>query len=45
LGLLLVAKRRGLITAVRPILDALDTGAGFRMRRELREQVLRTAGE
>ena len=45
LGLLLAAKNRGLIAAVRPVLDDLDARAGFRMGRELREQVLRAAGE
>ncbi len=45
LGLVLAAKRRGSIAAVRPILDDLDVAAGFRMRPDLREQVLRTAGE
>lgn len=45
LGLLLVAKHRGLLAAVRPIVDDLEAGAGFRVRRELREQVLRAVGE
>lgn len=45
LGVLLVAKQRGLITAVRPVMDDLDARAGFRLHRELRARVLRAAGE
>lgn len=45
LGVLLVAKRRGVISAVRPVMDDLDNKAGFRVHPELRERVLREAGE
>jgi uncharacterized protein len=45
LGALLVAKHRGVISAVRPVMDDLDTQAGFRVHPELRERVLRAAGE
>lgn len=43
-GLLVVAKGHGLVPSVRAILDELEA-AGFRMGTDLREQVLRLAGE
>ena len=45
LGVLTEAKRRGLIHAVRPLLDALDLRAGFRISAALRARVLEAAGE
>ncbi|PNW58825.1 UNVERIFIED_CONTAM: nucleic acid-binding protein [Euhalothece sp. KZN 001] len=45
LGILLVAKRRTLINAVQPVVDALIFKAGFRVSLQLYEQVLQTAGE
>lgn len=44
LGVLLDAKRAGLIPAVNPHLDRLDA-LGFRLARHTREAVLRIAGE
>jgi len=44
LGILLAAKRRGLLPAVRPYLARLGS-SGFFMRRELLERVLRLASE
>jgi predicted nucleic acid-binding protein len=44
LGTLLLAKKRGLVTAVTPLLDAL-TAAGFRLGPELYQAVQRLAGE
>lgn len=44
LGILLAAKRRGLITSIREPIDTLRTG-GFRVASELYEQVLTKAGE
>jgi hypothetical protein len=44
LGLLLVAKEAGLLTAVRPALDAL-VGHGFRISTSLYEHLLARAGE
>ncbi len=44
LGILLAAKRRGVLTALRPCLDDLDA-FHFRVSEPLREQVLRDAGE
>jgi len=45
LGILLVAKSRGLISRVQPIMEALMTQANFRISRQLYEEVLRTANE
>jgi predicted nucleic acid-binding protein len=44
LGVLLEAKRAGLLQAVKPQLDRLDA-LGFRLARHTREAVLRLAGE
>jgi|SRR5688572_12935641 len=44
LGVLLAAKRRGLLSAIRPFIESL-TAAGFRVAPELAERVLRDAGE
>jgi len=43
-GVLFTAKERGFITAVRPPLDALRA-KGFRLRKEVYEEVLQAAGE
>ncbi|MEO0374261.1 MAG: DUF3368 domain-containing protein [Cyanobacteria bacterium P01_A01_bin.17] len=45
LGILLVAKRRGLVGAIRPIVDALINEAGFRVSSRLYAEVLAMAGE
>ncbi len=45
LGVLLIAKNRGLISKVQPIIDALILQANFRISRQLHEEVLRTANE
>ncbi len=45
LGVLLIAKRRGLIRAVQPVIDALIAQAGFRVSSKLYEEVLNAAGE
>jgi hypothetical protein len=44
LGVLMAAKRHGMVTSVRPLIDAL-AGHGFRMSPDLYEMVLRDAGE
>ena len=44
LGILLAAKRRGLVTAIREPIDTLRAG-GFRLATDLYEQVLTKAGE
>jgi uncharacterized protein len=43
-GLLVTAKREGLIDEVRPLLETLS-GKGFRLGRRLIEEALRQAGE
>lgn len=45
LGVLLLAKRKGLVKEVRPLLDRLETEAGFWIAPDLRLQVLRAAQE
>ena len=45
LGVLLIAKNRGLISKVQPIIDALILQANFRISRQLYEEVLQTANE
>ena len=45
LGVLLEAKRRGLVPAVRRILDRLESEAGFWVSPRLRARVLSLAGE
>ncbi len=45
LGLLVEAKRRGLINAVLPLADALRDGARFRMTEDLRKEIAMLAGE
>jgi len=42
---LIEAKHKRLIPAIRPILDALQDRAGFRISQALYEQVLQDAGE
>ena len=44
LGILLAAKRKGLITAVRQPVDALREG-GFRVANDIYEEILQRAGE
>lgn len=45
LGVLLRAKEHGLVSAIRPLLDDLQNTAGFWVSGELRDHVLREAGE
>jgi hypothetical protein len=45
LGVLLMAKQRQLITAVRPLMDGLIAQAGFWVSDELYQRVLQQAGE
>lgn len=45
LGVLLHAKRAGLIAAVRPQIEKLEQEVKFRTASRLREEVLRNAGE
>ncbi len=45
IGLLVEAKQRGFIAAIKPVVEALRDQAGFRIRQGLYDQVLRDAGE
>jgi predicted nucleic acid-binding protein len=45
LGIFLLAKRRGLVTAIKPLIDGLTISIGFRVAAPLYEAVLRSAGE
>jgi predicted nucleic acid-binding protein len=45
LGVLLVAKRQGVLAAIRPVLDVLIAEAGFRVSSQLYTEVLIAAGE
>ncbi|MHB8973519.1 MAG: DUF3368 domain-containing protein [Pirellulaceae bacterium] len=45
IGLCIEAKHKGIIVAIKPLLDALRDQAGFRIRPSLYEQVLAEAGE
>jgi uncharacterized protein len=45
LGVLLVAKRRGMVVAVRPLVDDLMVQAGFRVSGQLYTEILIAAGE
>lgn len=45
LGVLKLSKREGLVSAIAPLLDKLETQAGFWAGGALRDRVLREAGE
>lgn len=45
LGVVLDAKRKGYLRAVRPLLDELTAEAGFWIRDDLRREILEAAGE
>lgn len=45
LGVLLVAKRKGFMSALAPEIEKLQTQVGFRIRPDLRAKVLQEAGE
>jgi predicted nucleic acid-binding protein len=45
LGVLLLAKRRGLIPSARVLLDRLELEAGIYLSADLKEEALRTVGE
>ena len=45
IGLLVEANHKGLIEAIRPLLDALRDEAGFRISQALYDQVLKDVGE
>lgn len=45
MGVLLMAKRDGLVSEVRPLVDSLAADAGFYLSSTIRREVLRLAGE
>ena len=45
LGVLLVAKRKGLLAALAPEIEKLQMQVGFRVRADLKAKVLQEAGE
>ena len=45
LGIFLLAKRRGLVNAIKPLIDGLTQSIGFRVAASLYEDVLRSADE
>jgi predicted nucleic acid-binding protein len=45
LGVLLEAKQKGLIPAIKPVLDDMTSTVAFRIKRKLYEAALRSAGE
>jgi len=45
LGILIEAKHKGLITAIKPIVDNLIIEAGFWIKNDLYDKVLQVAGE
>ena len=45
LGVLLIAKNRGLVSKVKPIMESLISQANFRISHQLDEEVLQTANE
>jgi len=45
LGVLLAAKKRNLVSTIRPIIDELVSETGFRISAQLYEEVIATAGE
>jgi predicted nucleic acid-binding protein len=45
LGVLLIAKNRGLVSKVKPIMESLISQANFRISHQLYEEVLQTANE
>lgn len=45
LGVLLVAKKRGKVSVIRPIVDALMNEAGFRVSEQLYSEILKVVGE
>jgi uncharacterized protein len=44
-GVLLSAKRKGLLASVAPLLQRLEDDAGFRLSQSLKADALRAAGE
>lgn len=45
MGVLLIAKKKGLVSSLMEIIDRLETDAGFYLSRPVKERVLDAAGE
>ena len=45
MGVLLIAKKKGLVASLRDLIERLETGAGFYLSRPVKEKVLSAAGE
>ena len=45
MGVLLIAKKKGLISSLRDLMERLETEAGFYLSRSVKEKVLAAAGE
>lgn len=45
MGVLLIAKKKGLLASLRDLIDRLESEAGFYLSRPVKEQVLAAAGE
>ena len=45
MGILLIAKKKGLVASMRDLIDRLETEAGFYLSRQVKEKILSVAGE
>ena len=45
MGILLIAKKKGLVVSMRDLIDRLEIEAGFYLSRQVKEKVLAVAGE
>jgi predicted nucleic acid-binding protein len=45
MGVLLIAKKKGLLLSVRDLIERLETEAGFYLSRTVKAQVIAAAGE
>ena len=45
MGILLIAKKKGLVASMHDLINRLETEAGFYLSRQVKEKVLAVAGE
>jgi len=45
MGVLLIAKKKGLVASIRNLIEQLETEAGFYLSRQVKEKVIAAAGE
>jgi predicted nucleic acid-binding protein len=45
MGVLLIAKKKGLLESLRDLIERLESEAGFYLSRQVKEKVLASAGE